>query len=222
MQLIYAIKNRIQIDWPYYIVSRMYELKKSGRGGALGYASLIQTLFNKSSINLSGIKFVSISSDQEFTQKTLSMMGHIWDSDQQKYIYYHRGNSTTSRRCEEDDEVEELEDDLDADYEATPAEMEEDDSDSSPTTGSVTTMLEEMRLQQQENVTLINERISTLSDQFRVQQETFSQFSSVQDQRYHALSDMIAAQSSKFDAFSSAFLQRFPPSETPRDAPDNS
>lgn len=131
VQLIYAIKNRIQIDWPYYIVSKMFELKNSGRGGALGYASLIQTLFNKSGINLSGIKFVSISSDQEFTQKTLSMMGHFWDSDQQKYIYYHRGNSATSRRCEEDDGAEELEDDLDADYEETPAEMEEDDSDSS-------------------------------------------------------------------------------------------
>lgn len=83
-------------------------------------------------------------------------------------------------------------------------------------------MLEEMRLQQQENVTLINERISTLSDQFRVQQETFSQYSSVQDQRYNALSDMIVAQSSKFDTFSSAFLQRFPPSETPNAEPDNS
>lgn len=222
VQLIYAIKNRIQIDWPYYIVSRMFELKKSGRGGALGYASLIQTLFNKSGINLSGIKFVSISPDQEFTQKTLSMMGHIWDSDQQKYIYYHRGNSATNQRYEDDDGADESDDELDADYEATPAEMEEDDSDSSQTTGSVTAMLEDMRLQQQENVTLINERISTLSDQFRVQQETFSQYSSVQEQRYNALSDMIVAQSSKFEAFSSAFLQRFPPSDTPNAEPDNS
>lgn len=200
----------------------MFELKNSGRGGALGYVSLIQTIFNKTGVNLSGIKCVSISPDQEFTQKTLSMMGHIWDSDQQKYIYYRRGNAATNRRCEDDDGDDDTDDELDADYEATPAEMEADDSDSSQATGSVIDMLEDMRLQQQENVTLINERISTLSDQFRVQQETFSQYSSVQEQRYNALSDMIAAQSSQFEAFSSAFLQRFPPSNPPNDDPNNS
>lgn len=82
-------------------------------------------------------------------------------------------------------------------------------------------MLEDMRLQQQENVTLINERISTLLDQVRVQHETFSQHSDAQEQRFNMLSDMIAAHSSKFDAFTSAFLQRFPPSDTPDAEPNN-
>lgn len=77
VQLIYAIKQIIRIDCPHYIVSRMFDLKQYGRGGALGYASLIQSIFNKSGITIPGLFFMAISTDQEFTQKTLSMMGHI-------------------------------------------------------------------------------------------------------------------------------------------------
>ena len=86
----------------------MFELKKSGRGGALGYASLIQTLFNKSGINLSGIKFVSISPDQEFTQKTLSMMGYFWSDERKSYRFVRRGYiPTTVEESDESDESEE-------------------------------------------------------------------------------------------------------------------
>lgn len=126
VHLIYAIKHRIQIDWPHYIVSRMFELKKSGRGGALGYASLIQLFFNKSGINVLGIPFISISTDQEFTQKNLSMMGHIWDSNEQKYRYYGRANSAARRRYDDNDEEDESDDEQDADFDETQADMEED------------------------------------------------------------------------------------------------
>lgn len=51
------------------------------------------------------------------------------------------------------------------------AAMEEDDPTPGHINEFVISMLEDMCLQHQENVTLINERMSTLSDQVRVQHE---------------------------------------------------
>ena len=85
MHLVYAIKNKIRINWPYYVVKRIYNLKDSVRRTTLGYASFIQHVLNKAAISVSGLPLIGLSIDQEFTHKTLTMMGHQWDASQQQY-----------------------------------------------------------------------------------------------------------------------------------------
>lgn len=99
--------------------------------------------------------------------------------------------------------------------------MEEDDPTPGQTNEFVLSMLEDMRLQHQEHATLVNECISTLSDQVQVQNEQFSLHTAAQEQRFNMLSDMIATHSAKFDAFISTFLQRFPLALTPDDDQTN-
>ena len=41
VHLVYAIKNKMRINWPYNVASRIYNPKDSGRGTSLGYASFI-------------------------------------------------------------------------------------------------------------------------------------------------------------------------------------
>src|SRR3954470_20613527 len=72
--LVWLIKSRIPVNWPHFIVKRMFELKESGRGTAIGYASLIQWVLNKVNISSQRLPKKSISIDQEFTKKTLNMM----------------------------------------------------------------------------------------------------------------------------------------------------
>ena len=83
----------------------MYSLKDLGRGTTLGYTSFIQHVLNKAAIGVPSILFIRISTDQDFTQKNLTMMGHHWDASQQRYRYVIRSNNVSLQQ-EDDSEVE--------------------------------------------------------------------------------------------------------------------
>ena len=83
------------INYPHYIASIIYSLEDSGRGTSLGYALFIQHVLNKAAIGVPGLPFIRLSTDQEFTQKTLTIMGYHWDASQQRYMYVIRSNNVS-------------------------------------------------------------------------------------------------------------------------------
>lgn len=81
-------------------------------------------------------------------------------------------------------------------------------------------MFEDLRLHHQESVSLINEHISTLSNQVRIQSEQFATFTAIQDRRYSTLHEMISSHTTNFDSFTSTFMQHFPPPPPHQDQDD--
>lgn len=210
VQLVYAIKNKIKIDWPRYVISQMFDLKTSGRGAALGYASLIQSIRNKSNISVLGTTFVALSADQEFTQKSLSMIGHIWDPKHKKYMYYMRGNYVQLQNKSDEEHEDENEDENDYEEEDEREEMEEEAHAPQGPSDELVAMLESMCLQQQESASLTNERILTLWNQVCIHNEQFDAFTALQDRRYSTLHAIITLHSAKFDSFTSTFMHHYP------------
>ena len=75
---------------------------------------------------------------------------------------------------------------------------------------TILNLLESMRLQQEENSSLVNERLTTLSNHVRVHGEQFSAYSTIQDQRYNTLYGMMESQANNFTNFTNNFMQHFP------------
>jgi hypothetical protein len=110
VHLLYILKNKIKINWPYYIASRMYGLRDSGRGTALTYGSFIQEVLTSANVSHPSFALKSISPDKEFSTKTMSMMGYLWCKEQKKYKFVRRGYVSprvdSDESEEQDDEVE--------------------------------------------------------------------------------------------------------------------
>jgi hypothetical protein len=122
VHLIYILKNKIKINWPYYIASRMYNLRNSGRGTALAYGSFIQEVLTTANVSHPSFPLTSITPDKEFSTKTMSMMGYIWCKERKKYKFVRRGyvppRADSDESEEQDDEVENEEEEEDEEEEA--------------------------------------------------------------------------------------------------------
>jgi hypothetical protein len=122
VHLIYILKNKIKINWPYYIASRMYNLRDSGRGTALAYGSFIQEVLTAANVHHPPFPYTSISSDKEFSTKTMSMMGYLWCNERRKYKFVRRGyvppRVDSDESEEQDDEVENEEEEEEARHDA--------------------------------------------------------------------------------------------------------
>ena len=86
------------------------------------------------------------------------------------------------------------------------------DEDEVPNRNDVTilNLLESMHLQLEENSSLVNERLATLSNFVRVHSEQFTAYSTTQDQGYNTLNGMIESQANNFTNFTNNFMQHFP------------
>lgn len=79
VHLIYVLKHKVKVNWPHYIASMIFALKESGRGIALCYPSFIQSILNRAEVFVARIQCTFVSTNQESCQKSLSLMGYIWD-----------------------------------------------------------------------------------------------------------------------------------------------
>ena len=112
VHLVYVLKHKIKVNWPYYITSRTFALKESGRGAAIYYPSFIQSVLHRENVSVKGITYKSIMVHQEFCQKTLSLMVYTWDRSAQIYKTRQPVPGTNARPVEdiEDDDDEDEED----------------------------------------------------------------------------------------------------------------
>ena len=94
------------------------------------------------------------------------MMDHHWDASQQRNRYVIRSNNTSLQQ-EDDSEEEHDEDNEESENVAT---MNEDEV-TRGNNANILNLLESMRLQQEENSSLVNERLATLSNRVRVHSE---------------------------------------------------
>lgn len=60
VHLVYVLKHKIKFNWTYYIASRIFALKESGRGTVLYYPSFIQSVLHWENVYLQGIPYKSI------------------------------------------------------------------------------------------------------------------------------------------------------------------
>ena len=113
VHLVYVLKHKIKVNWPYYIASRIFALKESGRGTALCYPSFIQSVLCRENVFVQGIPYKSITVHQEFCQKTLSLMGYTWDRSARIYKTRQLVPVTNARPMEdiEDDDYDDEEED---------------------------------------------------------------------------------------------------------------
>ena len=216
VMLIFAIKNKIRIHWPHYITSRMFALRDSGRGTALSYGSLIQGILNQAHLDFSDIPLTPLQIDQEFTSKTLTLMGHHWDKKFQRYTYVVKGNSVSlqdddDEDMEEQDEGNQDEEESEAEEEVEADDNEEEEEVPESSYAEVMRQLETMRVQQREDAALYHERIKNLAGMVNIQNQQFTEYRNLQNTRYSTLHNMIESHSNNFNSFTSAFMERFPP-----------
>ena len=74
----------------------------------------------------------------------------------------------------------------------------------------VLSLSERMQIQQQENASIQNERLTNLYNIVRVQGETFDAYTTTQAQRYNTLHGMLQTQADNFASFTSTYMQHFP------------
>jgi hypothetical protein len=129
VHLIYILKNKKKINWPYYIASRIFSLRDSGRGTALAYGSFIQEVLTAANVNHPSFPYTSISSDKEFSTKTMSMMGYLWCNERRMYKFIRRGNVPAD---DDSDESEEQEDEEENEEEEARHNFDHNGGDDSP------------------------------------------------------------------------------------------
>lgn len=126
VHLVYVLKHKLKVNWPHYIVSRIFALKKSGRGTALCYPSFIQSILNQAEVSIPGIQYNSVTANQEFYQKSLSLMGYTWDPTVRIYKIRTQASSSNIQHLEDDDNDDDDDDEDDEDEE------ENNDDDTHP------------------------------------------------------------------------------------------
>lgn len=50
VHLVYVLKNKLKVNWPHYVASRIFALKESGRGTTICYPSFIQSILNRAKV----------------------------------------------------------------------------------------------------------------------------------------------------------------------------
>ena len=98
------LKHKLKVNWPHYAASRIFSLKESGRGTALYYPSFIQSILNWVEVSVPGIQYTSMTANQEFCQKSLSLMGFTWDPTTRIYKICTQASSSNIQHLEDDDD----------------------------------------------------------------------------------------------------------------------
>src|SRR3954465_4303253 len=156
----------------------MFEMKESGRGTPIGYASFIQWVLNKVNIPSQRLLKKSISIDQELTKKKLNMMGFSYNQATGTYRAILRGNDPDLNREDEDEmNIDEGED--------NEGEDEDEDVGAENAGSNIANLMEAMRLQQIENQNLMNDYFTTLTTRVTEQAAQFTAYSTLQEQRYN-------------------------------------
>lgn len=75
--LIYILLNKVKINWPHYIVSRMFAIKKCNKVTSFIYVSMISKILKFFNIGLPNLSYKSPGSAQEFSQMTLANLGYF-------------------------------------------------------------------------------------------------------------------------------------------------
>jgi hypothetical protein len=87
MQLLYAIKKKILVNWAYVILNHMGS--HSEKSASLPYARLLNTVFRKFKVNVTNeLCYPMTSDDCEISSSVLTRkMGVIYDHDSHRYCY---------------------------------------------------------------------------------------------------------------------------------------
>lgn len=67
VHLIYILLNKVKINWPHYIVSRMFSINKCNKGTSFSYVSMISKILKIFNIGLPNLSYKSPRSAQEFS-----------------------------------------------------------------------------------------------------------------------------------------------------------
>lgn len=131
VHIVYVLKHKLKVNWPHYVASRIFALKESDRGTALRCLSFIPSILNKSKVSVQGIPYKPVTTNQEFCQKTASLMGYTWDRTTRLYKTRKPVPDSNTRHLEDDydDEDDDDEEDEDEDDEY---EEENNDDNSQP------------------------------------------------------------------------------------------
>lgn len=79
VHLVNILLNKVKINWPHYIVSRMFSIKKCNKGTSFFYVSMISKSMKLFNIGLPNLSYKSLGSVQEFSQRNLTNLGYFWD-----------------------------------------------------------------------------------------------------------------------------------------------
>lgn len=83
----------MKINWPYYIVTRMFSIKDYNKGYSLCYASMITKILKCFCIGVFNLLDISSGMAQEFNKSTMTNMGYHWDNVNNAYFYLVKGFS---------------------------------------------------------------------------------------------------------------------------------
>lgn len=86
VHLVYILLNKVKINWPHYIVSRMFAINKCNKGTSFIYVYMISKILKFFNIGLPSLSYKSLGSAQDFSQRTLTTLGYFWDV--QRRVYY--------------------------------------------------------------------------------------------------------------------------------------
>lgn len=93
VHLIYILLNKVKINWRHYIFSRMFTIKKCNKGTSFIYVSMILKILKFFNICLFNLSYKSPRSTQEFSQRTLTNLGYVWNVQRMTYYLHASKNS---------------------------------------------------------------------------------------------------------------------------------
>ncbi|WJX13075.1 hypothetical protein P8452_03510 [Trifolium repens] len=88
IDLMYTMMERKQMDWPHYIVSRMFALRDSKKDHYLGYSSMISNILDhfKITSRVAG-SWISPKRDQIFSMTQMKKMDYKWNDEIEDYEF---------------------------------------------------------------------------------------------------------------------------------------
>ncbi|KAK2375253.1 hypothetical protein QL285_076155 [Trifolium repens] len=89
IDLMFLLMEDGKVDWPFYIVSRMFDLRNSSRDQSFGYCSMIASILKKFKIGQKlSIEYTTLGKLQKFSETQMSKMNWSLNVDN---VYVHHG-----------------------------------------------------------------------------------------------------------------------------------
>ncbi|KAK2394111.1 hypothetical protein QL285_055981 [Trifolium repens] len=88
IDLMFLLMEDRKVDWPFYIVSRMFDLRNSSRDQSFGYCSLIATVLKKFKVGQNlPIEYTTLGRLQKFSETQMAKMNWALNVDN-TYVYH--------------------------------------------------------------------------------------------------------------------------------------
>ncbi|KAK2390664.1 hypothetical protein QL285_064184 [Trifolium repens] len=88
IDLMFLLMEDRKVDWPFYIVSRMFDLRNSSRDQSFGYCSLIATILKKFKVGQNlPIEYTTLGRLQKFSETQMANMNWALNVDN-TYVYH--------------------------------------------------------------------------------------------------------------------------------------